>query len=160
MLNEMANSNNIATGKGRLLITGAAGALGRVLRQALQNDVGPQKEWQHLRLSGRSPIGDLKDFEESMACDLANREAMEKLLVGVDAVVHLGGQAVESPFENICEANIKGVFNHYFVCLNVHRINIFKYSLCKNFFDELDGTQPASRRSLGLKRRFTLRSEL
>ena len=88
MLNEMANSNNIATGKGRLLITGAAGALGRVLRQALQNDVGPQKEWQHLRLSGRSPIGDLKDFEESMACDLANREAMEKLLVGVDAVVH------------------------------------------------------------------------
>ena len=113
MLNEMANSNNIATGKGRLLITGAAGALGRVLRQALQNDVGPQKEWQHLRLSGRSPIGDLKDFEESMACDLANREAMEKLLVGVDAVVHLGGQAVESPFENICEANIKGVFNLY-----------------------------------------------
>jgi uronate dehydrogenase len=110
MSKEMKNSNN---GKGRLLITGAAGALGRVLRQALQSDVGPQKEWQHLRLSGRSPIGDLQDFEESVACNLADRAAMESLLVGVDAVVHLGGQAVESPFEDICESNIKGVFNLY-----------------------------------------------
>jgi uronate dehydrogenase len=109
----MNNLDKVNSGKGRLLITGAAGALGRVLRQAMQDSVGPNKEWQHLRLSGRSPIGNLQDFEESVACDLADREAMEQLLVGVDAVVHLGGQAVESPFEGICEANIKGVFNLY-----------------------------------------------
>ena len=113
MSTDMNNLNSVSAGKGRLLITGAAGALGRVLRQAMQSELGPNKEWQHLRLSGRSPIGDLQEFEESMACDLADREAMEKLLVGVDAVVHLGGQAVESPFEGICESNIKGVFNLY-----------------------------------------------
>jgi uronate dehydrogenase len=113
MSTDMNNLNNVSAGRGRLLITGAAGALGRVLRQAMQSELGPNKEWQHLRLSGRSAIGDLQEFEESMACDLADREAMEKLLVGVDAVVHLGGQAVESPFEGICESNIKGVFNLY-----------------------------------------------
>jgi uronate dehydrogenase len=108
-----SNSSSPVIGQGRLLITGAGGALGRVLRQALQNDVGPDKEWQALRLSDRFPISNLQAFEESIACDLADREAMEKLLVGVNAVVHLGGQAVESPFEDICESNIKGVFNLY-----------------------------------------------
>jgi len=97
----------------RLLITGAAGALGRVLREAIQNDVGPLGEWTHVRVSDRLPIQDLRQHEESVTCDLADRAAMEKLLIGVDAVVHLGGQAVETPFEGICEANIKGVFNLY-----------------------------------------------
>lgn len=96
-----------------LLITGAAGALGRVIREAIQNEVGPESEWTHLRVSDRLPIQDLRNHEESVICDLADRAAMAQLLVGVDAVVHLGGQAVETPFEGICEANIKGVFNLY-----------------------------------------------
>jgi uronate dehydrogenase len=99
--------------KGRLLITGAAGALGRVLREALVNDIGQDREWAHVRVSDRAAIADARPQEEVVICDLADREAMERLLVGVDAVVHLGGQAVETPFEGICEANIKGVFNLY-----------------------------------------------
>jgi uronate dehydrogenase len=99
--------------KGRLLITGAAGALGRVLREALVNDIGPDREWAHVRVSDRAAIPDARPQEEVVICDLADRESMERLLVSVDAVVHLGGQAVETPFEGICEANIKGVFNLY-----------------------------------------------
>jgi uronate dehydrogenase len=99
--------------KGRLLVTGAAGALGKVLREALVGDVGPGCEWTSIRVSDRAAIADARSHEEVVICDLANREAMEKLLVGVDAVVHLGGQSVETPFEGICEANIKGVFNLY-----------------------------------------------
>lgn len=97
----------------RLLITGAAGALGRVLREAIQNEVNSQSEWTHLRISDCLAIQDARNHEEIVICDLANREAMEKLLEEVDAVVHLGGQSVETPFEGICEANIKGVFNLY-----------------------------------------------
>jgi uronate dehydrogenase len=106
-------SNSAVLPKGRLLVTGAAGALGRVLREALVQDVGPNREWAQLRVSDRSPLSDARPHEEVVICDLADREAMERLLVGVDAVVHLGGQSVETPFEGICEANIKGVFNLY-----------------------------------------------
>jgi len=106
-------SNSPVLPKGRLLVTGAAGALGRVLREALVQDVGPNREWAQLRVSDRAPLSDARPHEEVVICDLADREAMERLLVGVDAVVHLGGQSVETPFEGICEANIKGVFNLY-----------------------------------------------
>jgi uronate dehydrogenase len=106
-------SNSAVLPKGRLLVTGAAGALGRVLREALVQDVGPNREWAQLRVSDRAPLSDARPHEEVVICDLADREAMERLLVGVDAVVHLGGQSVETPFEGICEANIKGVFNLY-----------------------------------------------
>lgn len=113
----MPTENNLESSakfqKKRLLITGAAGALGRVLREAIQNEVNSQSEWTHLRISDRLAIQDGRNHEEIVVCDLANREAMEKLLEDVDAVVHLGGQAVETPFEGICEANIKGVFNLY-----------------------------------------------
>lgn len=113
----MSSQNSSTQGallpKGRLLITGAAGALGRVLREALVNDIGPDREWTHVRVSDRAAIADARPQEDVVICDLADREAMERLLVGVDAVVHLGGQAVETPFEGICEANIKGVFNLY-----------------------------------------------
>jgi uronate dehydrogenase len=105
--------NNPEFHQGRLLITGAAGALGRVLREALSKENDQNKEWPHIRVSDRMSIADIHPREEDVVCDLANREAMEKLLVGVDAVVHLGGQSVEAPFEVVCESNIKGVFNLY-----------------------------------------------
>eukprot|EP01037_Dinobryon_pediforme_P042250 gene42250-52484_t len=38
---------------------------------------------------------------------------MEDLIAGCNAIVHLGGVSVERPFEEILEANIKGVFNLY-----------------------------------------------
>jgi uronate dehydrogenase len=99
--------------KGRLLVTGAAGALGKVLREALVGDVGPNREWTSIRISDRAAIADARSHEEVVICDLADREAMERLLLDVDAVVHLGGQSYETPFESVCEANIKGVFNLY-----------------------------------------------
>jgi len=97
-----------------LLLTGAAGALGRVLRLPLGRLCGGGQSYAALRLSDRAalaqPVG---PHEEVSPCDLADRTAMEALLQGVAAVVHLGGVAVESPFEPICEANIRGVFHLY-----------------------------------------------
>lgn len=113
MKSDSTNSTSSPASNGRLLITGAAGALGRVLRKAWHQEINGSGHWQHLRVSDRMPLNDLGTHEEQIICDLADREAMEGLLQGVEAVVHMGGQAVETNFEIIRDANIQGVFNLY-----------------------------------------------
>src|SRR5690349_10820504 len=91
----------------RLLMTGAAGGLGRQLRPRL-------KAWcETLRLSDRDDLGAAAAGEELRIAALEDREAMRALLEGVDAVVHLGGVSVEGPFEPILQSNIIGVVNLY-----------------------------------------------
>jgi uronate dehydrogenase len=91
----------------RLLITGAAGALGRVLRDKLKADAAIR------RLSDRAPMAAAAADEEVVACDLADKAAVQALLKDVDAVVHLGGVSVEGPFEPILQSNIVGIYNLY-----------------------------------------------
>lgn len=91
----------------RLLLTGAAGGLGRVLRQTLK----PHAEL--LRLSDIAELAPAQDGEETIRCDLADKAAVDGLTAGCDAIVHLGGISTEHPFEQILEANIRGVFHIY-----------------------------------------------
>src|SRR5579862_2703582 len=91
----------------RLLLTGAAGGLGRVLRPhvAAWTDV--------LRLSDRAACGEPVDGEEILQADLADKAAVHALVEGVDAVLHFGGVSLESPFEQLLPANITGLYNLY-----------------------------------------------
>lgn len=89
----------------RVLVTGAAGQLGRVLRARLAG------RFPVLRLSDRVSLGTAGDGEELVECELGDAQAMERLLAGVDAVVHLGGQPVEAAWPIIVEANIRGTIN-------------------------------------------------
>jgi len=91
----------------RLLLTGAGGGLGRELRRRLK----PYCET--LRLSDRVDVGPAAEGEEVVTAALEDRAAMRSLLVGVDAVVHMGGVSVEGPFDPILAANIAGVYNLY-----------------------------------------------
>ena len=91
----------------RLLLTGAAGGLGRVLRPGLASAAHV------LRLSDIAPLGEAGPGEEAVACDLADKAAVDALVAGCDAIVHRGVVSVERPFEEILEANIKGVFHLY-----------------------------------------------
>ncbi|MGN6827035.1 NAD-dependent epimerase/dehydratase family protein [Paucibacter sp. M5-1] len=91
----------------RLLLTGAAGGLGRVLRPRLQ------RHCERLRLSDLADLGGAAAHEELMPADLADAHAMLELLDGVDAVLHFGGVSVEQPFDMVLPANIVGVFNLY-----------------------------------------------
>ena len=93
----------------RLLLTGAGGGLGKVLRSRLAAFT------EILRISDLAAAlpTQAMQHEEVMPCDLADRAAMEDLIAGCNAIVHLGGVSVERPFEEILEANIKGVFNLY-----------------------------------------------
>ena len=91
----------------RLLLTGAAGGVGRVLRETLK----PMARV--LRLSDVQSLGEAGEGEELHPCDLADRQAVDDMVRGCDAIVHMGGVSVERPFEEILEANIKGIFHIY-----------------------------------------------
>ncbi len=91
----------------RLLLTGAAGGLGRELRRRLKAYCAV------LRLSDIAELGDAAQSEELAPAALENAAAVIELLADVDAVVHLGGVSVEGPFQPILQANIVGTYNLY-----------------------------------------------
>lgn len=91
----------------RLLLTGAAGMLGRTIRPRLaaMADV--------VRLSDIGDLGEAAPHEELMRCDLGDACAVMRLVEGCDAVLHLGGVSTEESFPSILNANIAGVYNLY-----------------------------------------------
>ena len=91
----------------RLLLTGAAGGLGRELRQRLPHYCDT------LRLSDIADLGSAGPREEVVPARLEDAPAVLQLLEGVDAVVHLGGVSTEQPWEPILQANIVGLYNLY-----------------------------------------------
>ena len=91
----------------RLLLTGAAGGLGRELRPRLKAYCDT------LRVSDIAPLGAAAAGEELHPAALQDRDAVEAMLREVDAVVHLGGASVEGPFEPILQANIVGLYHLY-----------------------------------------------
>ena len=92
---------------GRVLLTGAAGGLGRELRPRLR------ARSTLLRVSDVAAMGPAVAGEEVVECALENRAAVHALLAGIDAVVHLGGISTEQPFDAILQANIVGAYNLY-----------------------------------------------
>jgi uronate dehydrogenase len=91
----------------RVLLTGAAGGLGKMLRGRLVG-IAPI-----IRVSSRSSMGEAAAHEEIVYCDLADAAGVDKLLEGVDAVVHMGGQSTEADWETILSSNFIGMINLY-----------------------------------------------
>lgn len=91
----------------RLLLTGAAGGLGKALRPRLKAYCDT------LRLSDVAAMAPAAAGEEVVVAPLQDAAAVHELLRGVQAVVHLGGVSVEGPFEPILQANIVGTYNLY-----------------------------------------------
>ena len=92
---------------GRILLTGAAGGLGQVLRPRLKPCAAI------IRVSDRVPLARAADGEEVVPCELADRQAVHRLVEGCEAIVHFGGISVEARFDPILQSNIVGVFNIY-----------------------------------------------
>lgn len=92
----------------RILLTGAAGGLGQILREALHTHAAI------VRSSDISPMAPSRGpHDEVINCNLADKAAVAALAQEVDAIVHLGGISVERPFEEILEANIRGTLHIY-----------------------------------------------
>ena len=91
----------------RILLTGAAGNLGKAMRNALAG-------WaDELILSDIVTIDDLAEGESFQQCDLGSLESVLSLVKGCDGIIHLGGVSVEDTFENIMNGNLKGVYHIY-----------------------------------------------
>jgi len=91
----------------RLLITGAAGGLGTMMRRRLKGFA------ETLRLSDIAGLGEAASHEELVTCDLADLAAVKDLVEGCDGIVHFGGVSVEDSWEKILPANIEGTYNIY-----------------------------------------------
>ena len=89
----------------KILVTGAAGGIGTRMRKLLP------AAYKDIRWSDIRKPDDLAANEEFMAADLANLGAVEKIVAGVEGVVHLGGFSVEGPWDAIHQANIVGCYN-------------------------------------------------
>ena len=90
-----------------LLLTGAAGGLGKALRDRLKANC------KVLRLSDLADVGSARQGEEVVQGDLADADAVNAMVKGVNAIVHLGGVSVEGPFGPIFQANILGAYHLY-----------------------------------------------
>jgi len=89
-----------------ILITGARGGVGRFLRAEFRGRY-------RLRLSDLTDPPDLGPNETSVPADLRDMAALREAVDGVDGVVHLGGQSVESSWEVIRDINLDGTHNLY-----------------------------------------------
>jgi uronate dehydrogenase len=87
-----------------VLITGAAGMIATELRKRLSPRFS-------LKLTDIQPVGPLSEREQYVAADLADAAALETAMNGAQAVVHLGGVAVEEAWEKIMPANVAGAYN-------------------------------------------------
>src|SRR6201993_1522007 len=89
----------------RVLITGAAGGIGRSLRDSLLG------VYRVLRLSDRVPLTLARSGEEVVLTELSDMAAVERMVDGIDGIVHLGGISGESAWEPILQSNIIGTYN-------------------------------------------------
>jgi uronate dehydrogenase len=89
----------------RILITGAAGNIGKTLREGLRG------RYPVLRLSDIAPLGAAGAGEEIAPADLTDFAQVEAAMQGVDCVVHLGGISVEDAWEKILPNSIVGTWN-------------------------------------------------
>ncbi|HSX98288.1 MAG TPA: NAD(P)-dependent oxidoreductase [Streptomyces sp.] len=87
-----------------VLLTGAAGGLGTLMRDLL-----PAHGYE-LRLLDLLPVEGAPD---AITADLADGEALREAVRGVDAIIHLAGISLEASFEKILRANIEGTYNLY-----------------------------------------------
>ena len=99
----------------RVLVTGAAGGIGRLLREGLAG------RYPVLRLSDRAPLGPLRQGEEHALAELEDLDQVVQASTGCDAVVHLGGIPEEAPWDQILRSNLIGAYN-VFEAARINRV--------------------------------------
>jgi len=89
-----------------ILITGAAGRIGTMLRPRLA------RPGRTLRLLDTAPLpgGPTRPGEESVTASVTDLAAMTAACAGVDAVIHLAALAGEAAWERILPVNIEGTY--------------------------------------------------
>jgi uronate dehydrogenase len=113
--------------KDTVLITGAAGAIGTALRTGLRD------KWSHLRLTDSRPIKDPTNNEQYIVADVSDRPAIERMMQGVAAVVHLTGVGGDYTLEDLFRVNVRGVFD-VFECARLAGVQRILYASSNHAF--------------------------
>jgi uronate dehydrogenase len=92
----------------KVALSGASGNVGRILRDELQ------KRGVDLRSAGGTkPLVPLREGEDVMHGDLKDPAVVDRLLAGVDVLVHMAGTSVERPLPEIIENNLVALHQVY-----------------------------------------------
>jgi uronate dehydrogenase len=121
-----------------VLLTGASGALGRVLVKSLG------------ALGWRLVLTDIAPFPDALpagagftSADLCDGVAMLRLAEGCGTIIHLGGVSVERPFEEVIGPNIRGLYHIYEAARREKARVIFASSNHSVGFHEREESLPA-----------------
>lgn len=96
--------------KKRILLTGAAGRVGRLVRPLLQKKYA-------LRLCDIAPVATTADDDEVLSGDLADPTVAARAIEGVEAVVHLAGLVAPAvSFEDTLAPNYRAVLTLLEAC--------------------------------------------
>jgi uronate dehydrogenase len=95
------------TGMSKIALSGAAGSMGRILRIELH------KRGVDLRSAGRLRLEPLYEGEDIMDGDLREPVVVDRLLRGIDVLIHLAGVSVEQPLPELIEHNLLGLYQVY-----------------------------------------------
>jgi uronate dehydrogenase len=92
----------------KIALTGAGGQLGAVLRTALlARGVALRSA------AGSRPLTPLVDGEDVMHGDLRDPATVDRLLDGVDVLIHFAGTSVERPLPEIIDNNLRALVEVY-----------------------------------------------
>ena len=92
----------------KVALSGAGGQLGRFLRPALH-----AKGIELRSAGGRTPLEPLHPGEDLCHGDLRDAANVDRLLAGVDVLIHLAGTSVERPLPEVIENNLVGLHQVY-----------------------------------------------
>ena len=122
----------------RVLITGAAGRIGTMLRPRLA------RAGRVLRLLDVDPVEGVSGGEEVVQASVTDLAAVEDACRAVDAVVHLGGLAGEAPWDAIAEVNVGGTYAVFEAARRqgVRRVVFASSNHAVGFFPRRDGPVP------------------
>ncbi len=91
-----------------ILLTGASGALGRMLARELA------AQGHRLRLTDIAPFPDaLPEHASFEAADLNDGVTIARLAEGVSHILHFGGVSIDMPFETVFGPNLRGLYHIY-----------------------------------------------
>jgi uronate dehydrogenase len=121
----------------RVIITGAAGAIGTALR------IGLRDHWQHLVLTDVRPISEPTSNETVVLADVGDREALERMMRGVKAVVHLTGVGGNYTLEDLFRVNVRGLFD-VFEAARLAGVERIVYASSNHAFGCYPITEPVS----------------
>lgn len=106
----------------KLVLTGAAGRLGSILREPLSRMAD-----ELVSTDIADDVGDLHKGERYVKADLADKQAIDEIIEGADMVIHFGAIVDEAPFETLFGPNFLGSYHVWEAAYN-HKVRRVIYS--------------------------------